>query len=152
MSHEQGGSVLLADYPKAARRETEEEHSAVKDMIEQFTLMVAQIDFPITATAPAAGVLTATVIVQARDANDVRSLFGDNVAGRVQVDANGGGAAGDEISADGVNWGATAILSFKRGEATLYARATGTGTQISTLVDIDGTGLTLGGDNTITYS
>jgi hypothetical protein len=152
MSHENGGSVLLADFPKAARKETEETHSAVKDMIEQFTLMVAQIDFPVTAITPAAGALSTTFVVQLRDANDVRMLFGDNAAGRVQVDENGGTAANAELSADGVTWGTSIVVSFKRGQATVYARATGVGTVIGTLVDVDATGLVLGGDATVTFS
>ena len=153
MSHEQGGSVLLANFPKAARRETEEEHDAVKDMIEQFTLMVSQIVFPVTAIAPTAGLLLTTFVVELADANDVRMLFGDNVTSRIQVDENAGTAAGKELSGDGINWGvADIIVPFKRGQGTVYARATATGTVIATLVDVDGTGLTLGGDATVTFS
>ncbi len=153
MSHEEGGSVLLVDYPKAARRETEEEHDALRDAIEQFTLMTTQIDFPVTALGPAAGVLLATLTVQLRDSNDIRVHCGDNGATRVQVDENSGSAAGAELSGDGVNFAAAdVIIPFKRGEGTVFFRATGTGTVIATLVDIDGSGLTLGGDATVTFS
>jgi hypothetical protein len=145
-------SVLLADFPKRARKETEESHDATRLMIEQFALMTTQIQFPVTAITPDAGLLTTTVEINLTDTNDIKMLFGENTAGRVQVDNNGGSAAGIEVSADGETWGTSAVVSFTKGVATVYSRATGTGTHVLTLVDVDVTGLTLGGDATVTYS
>ena len=116
-------------------------------------VLTTQIIFPTTAIAPAGGELGPTpVTIHLADDNDHRMYFGDNVAKRVQVDENGGGAAGAAVSADGITFGASAVVEFEKGVATVYTIATGTGTVVCSLVDVDSTGLTLGGDATVTYS
>jgi hypothetical protein len=144
-------SISLADFPSKARKESDESHNATLEMITQFTLMVAAINFPVTAIAAGLNSTTA-VLVQVQDANDVRMLFGDNVVKRVQVDENGGTSPGAEVSADNVTFGADAIVTFDRGQATVYLKGTTAGTVIGTLVDVDVSGLTLGGDVTVTLS
>jgi len=143
-------SVSLADFPAKARKENDESHNALRDLIEQFTLAVTQIHFPTTVIAAAINDVVA-VTIEVADANDVRMLFGDNVAQRVQVDVSGS-AAGATLSADGVTFGASAIVTFNKGQATVYMTGTGAGTVIGTLVDVDGTGLTLGAVCTVTLS
>jgi hypothetical protein len=144
-------STSLLDFPSKARKETDESHNATRCMIEQFTLMVAAINFPTTAIAAALNSTTA-VTIEVQDANDVRMIFGENVVKRVQVDENGGTSPGAAVSADGVTFGASAIVSFDKGLGTVYMQGTTAGTVIGTLVDIDGSGLTLGGDATVTLS
>lgn len=143
--------LLLADMPPKGRKENDETIDAVRAMIEQFALMVAAINFPTTAVAGAIGDAV-PVLIETQDANDVRMLFGDNAAGRVQVDLNGGTAATPELSADQVTWGASATVEFTRGQAVVYARGSAAGTIVLTLVDVAGSGLTLGGDATVTLS
>jgi hypothetical protein len=143
-------SISLADFPSKARKETDESHNATLEMIRQFGLMVAAINFPVTAIAAALNSTTA-VLVEVQDANDVRMLFGDNTVKRVQVNASGT-SPGASVSADGVTFGASAVLTFDRGQATVYMKGTTAGTVIGTLVDIDGSGLTLGANATVTLS
>jgi hypothetical protein len=146
-------ATLLANYPATGRKETDEHHGVVRALIDQFVLLTKQIIFPTTAINPTAGLLAADAEVITADLNDIKMLFGANVARRVQVDVDGGStAAGAEISTDGVNWGATAYPEFVDGSATVMARATGVGTVILVLTDVDGSGLTLGGNATITFS
>jgi len=144
-------SISLAEFPSKARKETDEHHNAVHDMIQQFTLMVAAINFPVTAIAAALNSTTA-VTVEIQDANDVRMLFGDNIVKRVQVDENGGTSGAPEVSADNVTFGASAIVTFNKGLATVYLKGTTAGTVIGQLVDVDASGLTLGADVTVTLS
>lgn len=143
-------SISLADFPSKARKETDESHNATLDMIEQFTLMVAAINFPVTVIAAALN-STTEVLVEIQDANDVRMLFGDNVVKRVQVNASGT-SPGAAVSADGITFGASAILTFNKGQATVYMQGTTAGTVIGTLADVDGSGLTLGAVATVTLS
>jgi len=144
-------SISLLDFPSKARKETDESHDATIEMINQFVLMVAAINFPTTAIAAGLNSTTA-VTIEIQDANDVRMLFGDNVVKRVQVDENGGSSGAPAVSADNVTFGASAIVSFDRGLATVYMQGTTAGTVIGTLVDVDASGLTLGGDATVTLS
>ena len=149
-------SVLLSELPSAGRKENDETLEAIKDMISQFAAMVTQVEFPTTAIAAGAGEET-PVPIEVRDANDIRSLFGENAIKRVTV-APSGTAANPEISLDGgLTWqpftAATSVF-FKKGLATPLVReaAGGTGTIILTLGDPDSTGLTLGGAATVTIS
>jgi len=135
----------------AGRKETDEVIQAIKDCMAQFEAMVDQIHFPVTAIGPAASVLTSEVAVEVADANDVKALFGDNVVRRVQVDLTGT-AVGREISADGVTYGSSIVLVFEKGAATVHVRATAAGTAILALTDVDSSGLTLGGNATVTFS
>lgn len=151
MSHDKGGSVLSSEFPKAARRETEETHAALKDMIDQFTAMVSDITFVSTTIAPAGGLLEATATLELRDGNGIKILFGDNAAKRVQLDVTGNAAGGVFVDDEG-NEVTSGNVRFVKGEAVVTAKATGTGTVILTLTDVDSTGLSLGGAATITFS
>ena len=144
-------SVLSAELPGVARKENDETLQALSDMILQFAELVDQIEFPTTVFAPDAGVLTQDVICEVRDANDKRMFFGENVVKRVQVDVTGNAAGRGVLDADG-NSVITLIASFAKGQLTFVAVATGTGTVILTLTDVDSSGLTLGGAATVTFS
>lgn len=144
-------SVLSTELPSAARKENDETLQALSDMILQFAELVDQIEFPTTTFAPDADVLTQDVICEVRDANDKRMFFGENVVKRVQVDVTGNAAGRGVLDADG-NSVITLIASFAKGQLTFVAVATGTGTVILTLTDVDSSGLTLGGAATVTFS
>ena len=147
------GSVLLSDFPKAARRETETSHDALRDMIQQFTDMVTQIHFPLASSAPTAGLLTTTLAIEIADANDVKALFGDNAAGKVQVDITGGTAAGATVTgSDGVADGTAVEVLFDKGAGSVIVTATGTGTVILGLTDSGGSGLAVTDTITVTFS
>jgi len=133
------------------RKETDEVLEALADLIADRQDSVTQAAF-VADFAPAAGVLAGTTTVTLQDANDVRSRFGDNVNRRVQVGVTGGTATGREISADGVTFGATADVSYVKGVATVYYRATGTGTIVMGLTALDGSTLTHTDTLTITLS
>lgn len=144
-------SVLQTELPSAARKENDETLQALSDMIAQFAEMVDQIEFPTTAFGPAGGELAQDVLCEVRDVNDKRMIFGENVVKRIQVDVTGNAANGAVLDADG-NPVTTLIQAFAKGQTTFQAIATGTGTVILTMTDVDSSGLTIGGAATVTFS
>lgn len=146
-------SVLVSELPGVARRENDETLQTIRDTIEQFVLMVSQVEYPTLAFAPLAGDFSAVAVpIEVRDVNDIRMLFGEGVIKRIQVDASGTAPNGLVGPTAKGPFAASTNIFFKRGRGVVWGIATGAGTLACTLVDVDATGLILGADAVITFS
>lgn len=139
---------LLSELPKAGRKENDEVLDALKRIGEDRAAAATQVVYPAAAVAPDAGELSVDVELEIQDANDVLNQFGENTARRTQVNITGGTAAGPTV--DGLNPDVT--LTFVDGKAKVTVAATGTGTVILGLTDVDSHGLTVTDAVTVTFS
>lgn len=139
---------LLTDVPKAARQENDETLNQIKKLGEDRAAEASQVVFPDAAIAPAAGLLEVDVDLEIHDANDVLNQFGENTARRTQVNITGGTAAGPTV--DGLN--PDANVTFLDGKGSVKVAATGTGTVVLGLTDVDTHGLVVTDTVTVTFS
>ncbi len=139
---------LLSELPKTGRKENDEVLDALKKIGEDRAAAASQVVFPDAAIAAPAGDLSIDVDLEIQDADDVLNQFGENTARRTQVDITGGTAAGPTV--DGVNPDVT--NTFLDGKAKVTVAATGTGTVILGLTDVDSHGLTVTDTVVVTFS
>jgi hypothetical protein len=146
-------SVDQRTFSTKARRETDESHQILLDVLEQARLNCTQIIFPAAAVNPTAGLLSTPVNVDVADANSVRQLLGDNRVKRARVNITGGTATGKLLTNDeGGTGGTNLIVEFRKGRAIVTVSATSTGTVTLSLTDVDSSGLTVTDTVTVTFS
>lgn len=151
-------AVLLSELPRALRAETDETRQIFADLLQQMADMVAQVEFGASdPTTGSAGGAAVPLTLVAEDANDVRMRFAENRLRRVRVVyAAASTATGVTITnEDGESITAeleTIDVKFRKGLGQLTVKATGAGTVVLTLVDVDSAGVTVTDTHTITFS
>lgn len=151
-------SVLVSELPKAGRKENDESLEAMKDMIRQFAALVAQVEFD--AAAPATGDAAGDAVrldLLAEDANDVRILFAEQRIKRVRLVYDAASTATGVTIKNSKGESITAELEkidawFEKGLAWVTVEATGAGTVVLTLEDVDSAGVVVTDTHTVTFS